>query len=406
MFYKTNNCLIRLSFILTLFVAIFIGIDQIIHKFYIFDQYELQKIAQKNIGLYKNDTRLMINKIAEDLNEKYPGHIELKEDWVFNVAGGAMGSMWILHGSLTEYVIIFGTPVGTEGHTGRFMVNNYFTIIEGEQWAYSSGELTREVYKPGDMHHLPRGHVQQYKIPEHGFALEYSRGWVPLMLPFGFFDTFFSTVDYQTLAKTIYLYAAIFIGFDQVKHNFYIFDQYELQRIAQKNIELYKNDTRLMINKIAEDLNEKYPGHIELKEDWVFNNAGGAMGSMWILHGSVTEYVIIFGTPVGTEGHTGRFLADDYFIMLEGEQWAYSAGELTREVFKVGEMHHLPRGHCQQYKIPEHGFALEYARGWIPLMLPFGFFDTFFSTVDFQTLAKTVYLYGKAIIGELIRGKI
>ncbi|CAO3597144.1 unnamed protein product [Absidia cylindrospora] len=161
-----------------------------------------------------------------------------------------------------------------------------------------------------------------------------------------------------------------------------------------------------MINKIAEDLDEAYPGHIQLKEEWVFNNAGGAMGSMWILHGSLTEYVIIFGTPVGTEGHTGRYFADDYFIMLEGEQWAYSAGELTREVFKVGEMHHLARGEAQQYRIPEHAFALEYARGWIPLMLPFGFLDTFFSTVDFVTLYNTLRLYAVAIVGELLQGKI
>ncbi|ORX42731.1 ERG2 and sigma1 receptor-like protein [Hesseltinella vesiculosa] len=185
-----------------------------------------------------------------------------------------------------------------------------------------------------------------------------------------------------------------------------MFEPEKLQQVAQKNIGLYKNDTRLMINKIAEDLNEIYPGHIQLKEEWVFNNAGGAMGSMWILHGSLTEYVIIFGTPVGTEGHTGRFFADDYFIMLEGEQWAFSPGELTREVFRIGEMHHLPRGHAQQYKIPEHGFALEYARGWIPLMLPFGFFDTLFSTLDFVTLYDTFRLYGKAIIGELLKGKI
>jgi len=56
--------------------------------------------------------------------------------------------------------------------------------------------------------------------------------------------------------------------------------------------------------------------------------------------------------------------------------------------------------------MPEGGcFALEYARGWIPPMLFFGFADGLSSTLDFPTLWDTTRLTAREMIGNLLRGK-
>ena len=87
------------------------------------------------------------------------------------------------------------------------------------------------------------------------------------------------------------------------------------------------------------------------------------MGAMYIIHASVTEYLIIFGTPLGTEGHTGIHTADDYFHILVGEQWAFRPGQLEMERYTPGMVHLMPRGVAKQYKMHEGCWALEYARG-------------------------------------------
>lgn len=157
---------------------------------------------------------------------------------------------------------------------------------------------------------------------------------------------------------------------------------------------------------LVDGLSARYPGHVLRDEKWIFNNAGGAMGMMRVLHASLTEYLILFGSPIGTEGHSGRFLSDDWFFILDGEQWAYTEGALEREVYRPGDVHHLPRGVAKGYRMPDRCFALEYARGVIPLMLPFGVADTLTSTIDFRTLAKTFSVYARSITRELLQGKI
>lgn len=78
--------------------------------------------------------------------------------------------------------------------------------------------------------------------------------------------------------------------------------------------------------------------------------------------------------------------------MLYGDQWAHTAGKLQKEVYRPGEQHHLPRGTTKQYKCADACWALEYARGNIPSMLPFGVADSLFSTTDFVTLGHTVWV--------------
>jgi C-8 sterol isomerase len=185
----------------------------------------------------------------------------------------------------------------------------------------------------------------------------------------------------------------------------YIFDPQVLHDTARGALAA-GGSLRDKVAHIRQDLAARYPGHIRLEDEWVFNIAGGALGQMTILHASITEYVIVFGSPIGTEGYSGRFFADDYFVILEGEQWAYSAGDEGRLEFRPGDLHHLPRGEARGYRMPDRCYALEYARGLIPTMLPFGFADSFTSTVDPMPVMDTLRIYTRAVVGELLKGKI
>jgi len=210
------------------------------------------------------------------------------------------------------------------------------------------------------------------------------------------------------LATVVVVFVYTFQYLDSIKDRWYIFDPTELHELSMAAVKAHGEDMPAMISYIVANLTATHSlAHINHREgEWVLNNAGGAMGAMYVIHASITEYVIIFGTPIGTEGHTGRHVADDYFNILQGEQWAFSPPNLTMEVYPAGSVHHLPRGQVKQYKFHKGCFALEYARGWIPAMMPFGLADILTSTLDFPSFYDTVAISAREMGRNLLVGKI
>ncbi|EJC99175.1 C-8 sterol isomerase [Fomitiporia mediterranea MF3/22] len=207
---------------------------------------------------------------------------------------------------------------------------------------------------------------------------------------------------------------------DSIRHQFYVFDPVFINAVANSAVSTHGDNMTLIIQHIVSNLTTEYPQlpHISSgrggkslalnsrTDEWVFSNAGGAMGAMYIIHASITEYLIVFGTPLGTEGHSGLHPSDDYFNILHGEQWAFKPGALEMEVYRPGDVHHLKRGEVKQYKMHRGCFALELAQGWIPLMLPFGLADVFTSTLDLPTFYETARITAREMFNNLRVGKI
>uniref|UniRef100_A0A670ZSJ4 Sigma non-opioid intracellular receptor 1 n=1 Tax=Pseudonaja textilis TaxID=8673 RepID=A0A670ZSJ4_PSETE len=115
-----------------------------------FEPEEIVRLAKHHAGL---DHELAFAKIIVELRRRHPGHVLPDEDlrWVFVNAGGWMGSMCLLHASLSEYVLLFGTAVDTSGHSGRYWADIHDTVISGTFRQWKEGTTKSEIYYPGEL---------------------------------------------------------------------------------------------------------------------------------------------------------------------------------------------------------------------------------------------------------------
>ena len=173
---------------------------------YLFDPDTIHKIAVQYTGLPHQQ---MLEEITAALDRQYPGLISSDLPWIFSNAGGAMIQIKLLHASFNEYILLFGTPVGTEGHSGRHLVEFYDTVLDGEAWYYHEGQFERDVYTTGNRIFVGRRQSAGMHIPDHVWMIEYARGALGLLLPFGLADSLLSTLDFLTVWQTLVAYARL-----------------------------------------------------------------------------------------------------------------------------------------------------------------------------------------------------
>ena len=173
---------------------------------YVFDPDRLQEVARQVIGLPHGE---LCPRLAEELARIWPAHVDTRQEWIFNVAAGATGIMNVFHGSLSEYVIIFGTPIGTEAYSGRYALEIHDWVLTGEMRTYTEENPTEAIItRPGEHAVLRLGRSKGFRLADDTWMLEYGRGLVPSSLPTALSDTLIGALDVATVLKTFRVYGS------------------------------------------------------------------------------------------------------------------------------------------------------------------------------------------------------
>ena len=97
------------------------------------------------------------------------------------------------------------------------------------------------------------------------------------------------------LAVLLALFSALYSFLDARLEQFYIFEPGHLHDLSQRAIAAHGNNTRGVVDFIVAELDQKVPSqYVNKDEEWVFNNAGGAMGAMYIIHASTFFFFFFF----------------------------------------------------------------------------------------------------------------
>jgi hypothetical protein len=142
------------------------------------------------------------------------------------------------------------------------------------------------------------------------------------------------------------------------------------------------------------DLIDSTPGR------WLGSKAGGILGKVRFLYFSPREYIVIFGTPTGTQGFSGRYKHVEihkFLIAGQIDWYDLESDDVTPSTLRPGEHTRTEKGHARGMTIHPGSFHIEYGRGAIATTLPFAMVDTLFVSLEFESVRRSAVEFGKLV---------
>jgi hypothetical protein len=168
----------------------------------------LHTVTKQVVGLPLEGGEL-ISRATELLSAEYPDLIDPQPGrWVGSKAGGILGKVRFLYFSPREYVVLFGSPTGTQGFSGRYKhVEIHKFLMSGQIDSYDleSDELVPLTLRPGEHTSLEKGHASH----PGSWHIEYGRGAVVTTLPFAMVDTLLVSLEVESLRRSTVEYAKL-----------------------------------------------------------------------------------------------------------------------------------------------------------------------------------------------------
>lgn len=186
----------------------------------------------------------------------------------------------------------------------------------------------------------------------------------------------------------------------------YKIDPDVLHTVAKQVVGLPLESGKLLPHAI-ERLADAYPGLIHTGPGrWVGSKAGGILGKVRFLYFSPREYVVLFGSPTGTQGFSGRYKhVDIHKFLLAGQIDSYDLDSDDTEPLPTllpGEHTCLGRGHARGLTIHPGSWHLEYGRGAVVTTLPFAMVDTLLVSLEFESVRRSTVEFSK-LVGRRFR---